>query len=64
MFNARVNVRHLDGSVERRTLTTEDEYRGVLRNEFGLDMTDDEITACLAIVEQRGTRGPPRPFFA
>ena len=63
-FNARFNVRHASGQVERRTLESEVDCGGVLANEFGLKLSDEELSAALAHVEQRGTRGPPHPFFA
>jgi N-hydroxyarylamine O-acetyltransferase len=64
LFNARFNVRHASGQVERRTLQDEAEYRSVLANEFGLKLSDGDLRTALAHVEQRGTRGPPHPFFA
>jgi N-hydroxyarylamine O-acetyltransferase len=64
LFNARFNVRHASGQVERRTLQGEVEYRTVLAKEFGLNLSDDNLKTALANVEQRGTRGPPHPFFA
>ena len=64
LFNARFNVRHASGQVERRTLESEVDCGGVLANEFGLKLSDEELSAALAHVEQRGTRGPPHPFFA
>ena len=64
LFNVRFNVRHASGQVERRTLDSEADYRGVLTNEFGLKLSDEELSTALAHVEQRGMRGPPHPFFA
>jgi N-hydroxyarylamine O-acetyltransferase len=64
LFNARFNVRHASGQVERRTLQREEEYRSVLANAFGLRLSDADLRTALAHVEQRGTRGPPHPFFA
>jgi N-hydroxyarylamine O-acetyltransferase len=64
LFNARFNVRHPSGQVERRILEGEEELRGVLEQDFGLRLSDDELRTALAHVEQRGTRGPPHPFFA
>ncbi|HEY2186904.1 MAG TPA: arylamine N-acetyltransferase [Xanthobacteraceae bacterium] len=64
LFNNRFNVRHASGQVERRTLKTEAEYRSVLADEFGLRLSDADLRTALAHVEQRGTRGPPHPFFA
>jgi len=64
MFNARFNVRHPSGEVDRRTLQGQDEYRNVLETQFGLEFSDAELATALAHVEQRGTRGAPHPFFA
>ena len=64
LFNARFNVRHASGQVERRTLQGEAEYRDVLANEFGITLSDTDLTAALAHIERRGTKGPPHPFFA
>jgi len=64
LFNARFNVRHASGQVERRTLQGEADYRSVLTTEFGLNLSDDDLKTALVHIEQRGTRGPPHPFFA
>jgi N-hydroxyarylamine O-acetyltransferase len=64
MFNARVNVRHPNGEVERRTLQDTAEYREVLSDVFGVSLSDADLHAALATVERKGTRGPPHPFFA
>lgn len=64
LFNARFNVRHASGQTERRVLQSEAEYRSVLANEFGLRLSDDEVKSALSIMEQRGARGAPHPFFA
>lgn len=64
LFNARVIVRHADGRAERRTLNGADQYRNVLRDEFGLNVSDEELARMLEIVEQRGVKGAPHPFFA
>jgi len=36
----------------------------VLRGEFGLNMTDDEIDQCVAVMKAKGTGDAPHPFFA
>ena len=64
MFNARVTVRHATGEAERRQLTDEAEFRSVLRDEFGLRMTDEEIHACIDVMKRKGEKGAPHPFFA
>jgi N-hydroxyarylamine O-acetyltransferase len=64
LFNARFNVRHPSGRVERRTLESMDEYRTVLRDGFRIALSDDDLRTALTNVERRGTCGPPHPFFA
>jgi|KBSMisStaDraftv2_1062788.scaffolds.fasta_scaffold395834_1 N-hydroxyarylamine O-acetyltransferase len=64
LFNARVIVRHSDGRSERRTLDGIDEYRSVLREEFGLNVSDEDLAMMLEIVERRGAKGAPHPFFS
>jgi N-hydroxyarylamine O-acetyltransferase len=64
LFNARFNVRHASGSVERRILESKDEYRSVLRDQFGIALSEQDLQTALTNVERRGTRGPPHPFFA
>ena len=64
MFNARVTVRHATGEAERRLLKDESEFRSVLRDEFGLNMSDDEIQKCIEVMERKGEKGAPHPFFA
>jgi N-hydroxyarylamine O-acetyltransferase len=64
LFNARFNVRRASGQVERRMLQREAEFRDVLTTEFGIALSDSDLKAALAHVEQRGTKGPPHPFFA
>src|SRR6185295_390672 len=63
LFNARLNIRDDAGRVERRVLDGESEYREVLEKLFGVFLTDCELRAALAAVEERGTRGAPHPFF-
>jgi N-hydroxyarylamine O-acetyltransferase len=64
LFNARFNVRHATGQVERRMLQGEAEFRAVLTDAFGVHLSHDELTTALAYMEQRGARGAPHPFFA
>ena len=64
MFNARVTLRHASGEVERRLLTDEAEFRSVLKTEFGLNMSDEDVGRCIWVMEQKGTKGSPHPFFA
>jgi len=37
---------------------------GVLREEFGLNVSDEDLAMMLEIVERRGAKGAPRPFFS
>jgi N-hydroxyarylamine O-acetyltransferase len=64
MFNRRVTVRHATGEAERRQLESETDFRAVLRDEFGLNMTDEEIRTCIDVMERKGEKGAPHPFFA
>jgi N-hydroxyarylamine O-acetyltransferase len=64
LFNARFSVRHPSGQAERQMLGDESEYRSVLTGKFGIRLSDAELKTALAHAEQRGTRGPPHPFFA
>jgi N-hydroxyarylamine O-acetyltransferase len=64
MFNRRVTVRHASGEADRRHLEDEAQFRTVLRDEFGLNMTDDEIRTCIDVMERKGEKGAPHPFFA
>ena len=51
LFNARVIVRHADGRAERRTLNGAAQYRSVLRDEFGLNISNEDVGRMLEIVE-------------
>jgi N-hydroxyarylamine O-acetyltransferase len=64
LFNARLNVRHANGEVERRTLADRDEYRDVLADTFGLVLSDDDLAVALDTVARKGAHGAPHPFFA
>jgi N-hydroxyarylamine O-acetyltransferase len=63
LFNERLTVRHATGEAERRILRKVDEYCTVLRDRFGLALSDVEIGAILRAVERKGTRGPSHPSF-
>ena len=64
MFNARVTVRYATGEADRRHLSDEVEFRSVLRDEFGLNMTDEDIRTCIDVMRRKGEKGAPHPFFA
>jgi N-hydroxyarylamine O-acetyltransferase len=64
IFNRRVTVRHSTGEADRRHLSDEADFGNVLRDDFGLNMTDDEIRACIDVMERKGEKGAPHPFFA
>ncbi|MGY8685793.1 arylamine N-acetyltransferase [Bradyrhizobium sp. UFLA05-153] len=64
MYNARVTVRDADGHAEKRWLRSDDEYRDMLRGEFGLNMSDEDISQCVAVMKIKGTGDAPHPFFA
>src|SRR5689334_4498786 len=64
MYNSRVTVRDADGRAEKRWLQNDSEYENVLRREFGLNMSDQEIDQCVATMKAKGTGDAPHPFFA
>jgi N-hydroxyarylamine O-acetyltransferase len=64
MYNSRVTVRDTDGRAEKRWLKNENEYFDVLRGDFGLNLSDDEIRQCVAVMKIKGTGDAPHPFFA
>jgi N-hydroxyarylamine O-acetyltransferase len=64
MYNSRVTVRDADGRAEKRWLQNDGEYHDVLRGEFGLNMSDQEIEQCVAIMKAKGKGDAPHPFFA
>ena len=64
MYNARVTVRDADGRAEKRWLANENEYVDVLRGEFGLNISEQEISRCVAIMKVKGTGDAPHPFFS
>jgi N-hydroxyarylamine O-acetyltransferase len=64
MYNARVTVRDAEGHAEKHWLVTESEFRNVLRGEFGLNMSDQQIDQCVAVMNAKGTGDAPHPFFA
>jgi N-hydroxyarylamine O-acetyltransferase len=64
MYNARVTVRDAEGRSDKRWLARASEYRDTLRGEFGLNMSDEEIDRCVAIMKAKGTGDAPHPFFS
>lgn len=64
MYNARVTMRGADGHASRRWLATEREFMDTLRGEFGLNMSDEDIAQCIAVMKAKGTGDAPHPFFA
>ena len=64
MYNARVTVRDADGKAKKRWLTGAGEFRDVLCGEFGLNLSDQEIEDCVAVMKAKRTGDAPHPFFA
>jgi len=64
MYNARVTVRDADGRADKRWLASDCDYHDMLRGEFGLNMSDQEIDQCIAVMKERGTGDAPHPFFS
>jgi N-hydroxyarylamine O-acetyltransferase len=64
MYNARVTVRDTDGQAKKRWLATGSEFRDILRGEFGLNMSDEDIDRCIEVMKAKGTGDVLHPFFA
>jgi N-hydroxyarylamine O-acetyltransferase len=58
LFNRIFSRRPTEGAAEKRVLETADDYRGVLTEVFNLDVTEADIAAILAVLENQG----PAPF--
>jgi N-hydroxyarylamine O-acetyltransferase len=64
MYNARVTVRDSEGRADKRWLDKDVDYLAVIREEFGLNLSDREIDRCIGIMKAKGTGDAPHPFFA
>jgi N-hydroxyarylamine O-acetyltransferase len=64
MYNARVTMRDAEGRADKRWLANDSEYHDILRGEFGLNITDQEIDQCVAVMKAKGTGEAPHPFFS
>jgi N-hydroxyarylamine O-acetyltransferase len=64
MYNSRVTIRDADGRADKRWLASDREFHDVLRGEFGLNMSDQDIAMCVAVMKAKGTGDAPHPFFA
>ena len=64
MYNARVTVRDAEGRADKRWLEKDSDYHEVLRGEFGLNLSDQQIDQCVAVMKTKGTGDAPHPFFA
>jgi N-hydroxyarylamine O-acetyltransferase len=64
MYNARVTVRDAEGRADKRWLEKDSDYHDVLRGEFGLNLSDQQIEHCVAVMKTKGTGDAPHPFFA
>jgi arylamine N-acetyltransferase len=64
LFYGRVTVRAPDGESHRRNLETPEAFAAVLHEEFAFAVSDTDLRRMLRVMEQRGTRGAPHPFFA
>jgi N-hydroxyarylamine O-acetyltransferase len=63
IFNESVKLRHADGGIERHVITDRDDYASVLRDGFGIDLSDDELNTILTIRARCGVSGSSHPFF-
>jgi N-hydroxyarylamine O-acetyltransferase len=64
MYNARVTVRDAEGRADKRWLEKDSDYHDVLHGEFGLNLSDQQIEQCVAVMKTKGTSDAPHPFFA
>jgi N-hydroxyarylamine O-acetyltransferase len=64
LFNGRLSVRRQSGHTDRRLLAGEAEHLPVLANTFGLTLPSDRMSAALAVLDRKGTRGVTHPFFS
>jgi N-hydroxyarylamine O-acetyltransferase len=62
MFNACVTRRRADGQSERRVLESPEEFASVLREEFGLELSGEDLASIVPVARQRGARETPHPF--
>lgn len=64
LYNSRVTIRDADGRAEKRWLATESDFHDVLRREFGLNLSDQEVGQCVAVMREKGAGDSLHPFFA
>jgi N-hydroxyarylamine O-acetyltransferase len=64
LFNRRLKVRHPDGRSEFRAIDGDEDFGPVLRQDFGIDLPQEDLRRMVAVMEEQGTRGAPHPFFA
>ncbi|MSP00935.1 MAG: arylamine N-acetyltransferase [Acetobacteraceae bacterium] len=64
LFNGRLTTRQPPDRVERRMLEDEASLATVLRDTFGLTVSGEDLTATLAVLDRKGTRGTTQPFFS
>ena len=63
LFNGRLSTRRAGELVDRRTLDDAAAHAAALRQTFRLALSDDDLTAALAKIDRRGTRGEAHPFL-
>jgi N-hydroxyarylamine O-acetyltransferase len=63
IFNESVKLHYADGGTARRVMTDRDDYAIMLRDGFGLDLSDDELNTILAVRARHGVPGSSHPFF-
>src|SRR5262249_42233055 len=64
LFNYRLTIRDAEGNPERRLLSSEDDYRQVLADLFGIEISRQDLRLALRSVEEKGSRDSEHPFFA
>ena len=64
LFNGRLSLRRPGVETERRMVADTESLHGVLRDSFGLTLAEADVTAALAVLDRKGTRGVTHPFFS
>lgn len=64
LWNERFTERARDGSEKRRMLESEEDFREVLCDRFGLALSDDDVARCVARMREGNPEAPAHPFFA
>jgi len=64
LFNNRLTTRDANGNADRHVLSTENDYRRVLAEVFGIELSEADLRQALHTAEEKSWRDGPHPFFA